>query len=102
MHQQRLHSITRSGIVDLRIDHDSLRHVEVTGLVDVNVTHAVGMAQDRDLGVLLDVRHQGVAAPGDDEVDDVIELRTDGNWGEFDICAYAVAPFPFILDSMHS
>ena len=33
------------------------------------------MAQHRNLGVLLDVGHQGIAASGNDQVNDVIQLE---------------------------
>ena len=37
------------------------------------MAHAVRVAEHGDLGVVADVRHEAVAAAGDDEVDDVVE-----------------------------
>ena len=39
------------------------RGLQVGKFVDVDVAHAISMAQHRDLGVVLDVANQRVAAP---------------------------------------
>ena len=66
MHQNLLHSITGCWVVNLGVYADVAGHVDVTVWVNVDVADAIGMAQHRNLGVLLDVSHQGVAASGDD------------------------------------
>ena len=75
MHQNLLHSITCCWVVNLGVYADLAGHVNVAVGVDVDVADAVSMAQHRNLGVLLDVSHQGVAASGDDQVNDVIQLQ---------------------------
>ena len=72
MHQDLLHSVTRCWVVDLGVYADLAGHVNVAVWVNVDVADAVCMAQHRNLGVLLDVGHQGIAASGDDQVYDVI------------------------------
>ena len=72
MHQNLLHSITRCWVVNLGVYADLAGHVDVAVWVDVDVADAVSMAQHGNLGVLLDVGHQGVAASGNDQVYDVI------------------------------
>ena len=66
MHQNLLHSITGCRVVDLGVYADVAGHVDVAVWVDVDVADAIGMAEHRNFGVLLDVSHQGVAASGDD------------------------------------
>ncbi len=75
MYQDLLHSITCCWVINLGVDADLAGHVNVAVWVNVDVADAVGMAQHRNLGVLLDVSHQGVAASGDDQVNDIIELQ---------------------------
>ncbi len=81
MYQYLLHSITGCRVVNLGVYADVAGHVDVTVWVNVNVADAIGMAQHRNLGVLLDVSHQGVAASGDDQVNDIIELQQLVNIG---------------------
>mmetsp|Transcript_37522 Transcript_37522/g.83522 ORF Transcript_37522/g.83522 Transcript_37522/m.83522 type:complete len:461 (-) Transcript_37522:665-2047(-) len=73
VHQHFLHGIAGGRVVHLGVNNHLERLVQVCGLIHVDVADAVCVAQHRDLGVALDVAHQGVAAPGDDEVDDVIQ-----------------------------
>ena len=75
MDQNLLHSIACCWIVHFGVYADLAGHVNITVWVDVDVADAVCMAQHRDLGVLLDVGHQGVAASGNDQVNDVIQLE---------------------------
>ena len=75
MHQNLLHSITCCWVVHLGVYADLAGHVHITVWVNVDVADAVCMAQHRNLGVLLDVGHQGIAASGDDQVNDVIQLE---------------------------
>ncbi len=66
MYQNLLHSITGRRVVNLGVYADLAGHVDVAIWVNIDVADAVGVAQHRNLGVLLDVSHQGVAASGDD------------------------------------
>ncbi len=66
MYQDLLHSITGCWVVHLGVYADLAGHADVAVWVNVDVADAVGVAQHRNLGVLLDVSHQGVAASGDD------------------------------------
>ncbi len=66
MHQDLFNSVTRRWVVNLGVDTDLASHVNVAVCVNVDVANAVSMAQDSNLGVLLDVGHQGVAASGND------------------------------------
>ena len=75
MHQHLLHSIAGSGVVNLGIHTNLAGHVDVAVWVHVDVADAVSMAQNSNLGVLLDVGHQSVAAARNDQVDDVIQLQ---------------------------
>ena len=75
MHQDLLHGITCCRVVSLGVYADLASHVDVAVWVNVDVADAVGVAQHRNLGVLLDVGHQGIAASGDDQVNDIIELQ---------------------------
>ena len=75
MYQHLLHSITRCWVVNLGVYADLASHVDVAVWVNVDVADAIGVAQHRNLGVLLDVSHQGVAASGDDQVNNVIQLQ---------------------------
>mmetsp|Transcript_9828 Transcript_9828/g.18504 ORF Transcript_9828/g.18504 Transcript_9828/m.18504 type:complete len:377 (+) Transcript_9828:477-1607(+) len=75
VHQQRLQGVTSGWVVDFGVHHqlDGFAHVAV--VVHVHVAHPVRVAHDGDLGVVLDVGHEGVAAPRDHEVDDVVQLE---------------------------
>ena len=75
MHQDLLHSITGRRVVHLGVDADLASHVDITVRVDIDVADAVSMAQDSNLGVLLDVGHQGIAASWDDQVNDIVQLQ---------------------------
>ena len=75
MHENLLHCITGGRIVNLGVNTDLASHVNVTVRVNVDVADAVGMAQHGNLGVLLDVGHQCVAASWDDQVNDVVQLQ---------------------------
>ena len=73
MHQNLLHSVASCRVVDLGIDADLAGHVDVAVRVHIDVADAVGMAQHSNLGVLLDVGHQCIAASGNDQVYDIIQ-----------------------------
>mmetsp|Transcript_6822 Transcript_6822/g.19668 ORF Transcript_6822/g.19668 Transcript_6822/m.19668 type:complete len:436 (-) Transcript_6822:1878-3185(-) len=72
VHQHLLHRVAGGGVVCLAVQHDLDGHVQAGVLVHIYVADAIRMAQHGDLGVVLDVRHQGVGAAGDDEVDDIV------------------------------
>ena len=75
MHQDLLHSITSRRVVNLGVNADLAGHVNVAVRVHVDVADAVSVAQHSNLGVLLDVGHQRIAASGNDQVDDIIQLE---------------------------
>lgn len=66
MHEDLLHSIAGGRVVCFGIDHQTTGGLDVGLTVDVHVADAVRMAHHWDLGVLLDVGHQSVAATGND------------------------------------
>ena len=66
MHKDLLDSIAGCWVVNLGVYADLAGHVDVAVWVNVDVADAVSMAQHGNLGVLLDVSHQGIAASGDD------------------------------------
>ena len=79
VHQQRLESVARRGIIRLGVHREFARHVEIGVLVHEHVAHAVGVPEDGNLGVVLDVGHEIVGAARDDEVDDVVEFEAVGD-----------------------
>ena len=62
MDQNLLDGIAGCRVVDLGIDADALGSLHVHLRVDVDMADAICMAQDRDAGVVLDVRDQLVGA----------------------------------------
>ncbi len=62
MDQNLLDGIAGCRVVDLGVDADALGGLHVHLRVDVDMADAIGMAQDRDAGVVLDVRDQLVGA----------------------------------------
>ena len=54
-------------------DPDGLGNVNL--LIDVQVANPVGMAQDRDAGVVLDKAHQRIGAAGNDQIHQAVELE---------------------------
>ena len=75
MHQDLLYSIAGRRIVHLGVNADLASHVNITVRVNIDVADAVGMAQHGNLGVLLDMGHQRVAASWDDQVNDIVQLQ---------------------------
>ena len=75
VHQQRLERVARGGVVRLAVHCEAARHVQVSLFVEVHVAHAVRVAQHGDLGVVLDVGHEVVAAARDHQVHHVAQLQ---------------------------
>ena len=73
MHEQRLHGVAGRGVLRLGVHDDARGHLRVRVLVQVEVAHAVAVAQHRDARVVHDVAHKGVGAARDDEVDVLVE-----------------------------
>ncbi len=72
---QRLGGVAHPGSLGLGVDHDGLGHVEVGGGVDVDVAVADPVDHVGHGGVLLDGGDERRAAPGDEAVDDAVELH---------------------------
>ena len=81
MHQYLLNSNTRREMVHLGVNADLPGHAYVAVSVQVDVADAFSTTQHCNLGVLLDVGHQGVAALQSDQVDCVIYLQQLVNVG---------------------
>lgn len=79
VHEERLETVTRGGVVGLGVHEDLGGHVRVRGRGDVGGAEAVGVAQDGDLGALLDEADELVGAAGDDEVDVAVEVEELGD-----------------------
>ena len=71
--QEGLDAVAGGRVAGLGIDDDVGGQLGVGGGGQVDGAQAVGVAEDGDLGVLLDVAHQLVGAAGDDEVDVAVE-----------------------------
>ena len=73
VHEQALGGVAHARPLDLGVDDDVERHVEIGGGVDVDVAVAVAVDHVRDGGVLEDRRDQRRAAPRDQAVDDAAQ-----------------------------
>mmetsp|Transcript_9682 Transcript_9682/g.33434 ORF Transcript_9682/g.33434 Transcript_9682/m.33434 type:complete len:227 (+) Transcript_9682:2414-3094(+) len=73
--EDTLDRVAGGRIVDLGVHADRGDLGGVGLLVHVNVADAVRVSQDRNLRVLLDVGHQLVASPWDNEVDEFVQLE---------------------------
>ena len=79
VHEQRLHGVARRCVLHLGIDHDAHGLLDVSVLVHVDVADAVGMAHDRNLGVVHDVAHEGVGSSGDEKVHESEAVEEEGD-----------------------
>ena len=75
MHQQGFDGIASGGILAFRIDENLDRHLKVRFLVDVEVANAFGMPQDRNFGIVHDLRDQLSRSSRDNQIDVLIERK---------------------------
>jgi hypothetical protein len=73
--QQRLGGAAYAGAAHLGVEHDRLRHVERSGLVDIDVADAFEVCEHRHARLRLHARHQVLAAARHDHVDGAAEPR---------------------------
>ena len=69
VHQQRLRRVACRRVLGLRVHGHARRHPDVARRIEVDVAHAVTVAQHGDAAVVHDVAHKAVRAARDDEVD---------------------------------
>ena len=58
MHEKSFDCVASCWIADFGIKKNFDGHVDVCVFVDVNMTEAIGMSEDRDAGIVLDVAHE--------------------------------------------
>ena len=75
MHEQRLHGVAGRGILCLGVHDDARSHVRVGVLVQVEVAHAVAVAQHRDARIVHDVAHKCIGTARDDQIDLLVEAE---------------------------
>ena len=72
VHQQGFRGVADGQGLGLGVHRHLDGHVHVGGGVHVGVAQALRVAHDGDAGVVHDVADEGVAAPGDDQIDAVV------------------------------
>ena len=75
MDKKRLGGVAYGRILRLRIDGDLCGFISIGKFVDVHMADAVGMAEDGDLGAVLNTAHHFVRAARDDEIDEIVHLQ---------------------------
>ena len=73
------HRVPEGEALYLGVNGDADCLLDVCGLVDEDGAQAVSVAHDWDPRVILDVAHEAVTAPRDDEVDVLVELQQCGH-----------------------
>jgi hypothetical protein len=71
--QQGFSRVAHRHILALAVHHDMDGHVRVGIALDIDMADAIGMAQYRYAGMVHDVPDKFVAAPRDDQVDELIQ-----------------------------
>ena len=79
MNEQRFHGVADPRPLDLGIDADIFRHVQVGPGIDVGMADPFVMLDDGDGGVLGDIADQSFAASWNDKVDAVFQFEEFGN-----------------------
>ena len=75
MHQQCLHGVADGDVLRFAVHGDLHGHGNVCVPVYVHMADAVGMPQHGNAAVIHDPADEGVAAPGDNQVDQRILLE---------------------------
>ena len=75
VNEQRLEGVARGRVINLRIDGNLRRHVQICILVNIHVHDAIRVSEHGNLCVVLNVRHQRVGSSRNDEIDHVVELQ---------------------------
>ena len=75
MHQQGFDRVAGRRVLGLAVERQPQGLLEVGGRIHIEMTDAVGMAQHRNAGVVLDEAHQLVGAAGNDQIHQAIELQ---------------------------
>lgn len=73
VHKQSFQSVTRRTIRNLGIDNDLDSHIGIRRLGKIRRAEPISVAQDGNLGRILDVPNELVATSWDDEVDVLVE-----------------------------
>ena len=79
MDEQGLGGVAGRGVVALAVHRQLDRHRRVGGGVEDEVADPLGVAEDGDVGRLLDRAHQGARAARDDQVDEPVEGEQTGH-----------------------
>ena len=75
MQQQGFDRVAGRRVLGFGIDGDRQGLVQVGGAIHIEVADAIGVAQHRNAGVVLDEAHQLIGAPRNDQVHQAIELE---------------------------
>jgi hypothetical protein len=73
--QQGFDRVAGGRVLGLAVDRHPQGLLQINGGIHVEVADAIGMAEHRDAGVVLDEAHQGIAAAGDDQVHEAVKLQ---------------------------
>ena len=72
VHQQGFRGVAHRQGLGFGVHGHLHRHFDVGGSVHISVAQALRVAHDGDAGMIHDVAHKGVAAPGNDQIDAVV------------------------------
>ena len=75
MHQQGFHGVAHGDVLGFAVHGHPQGHVQVGVLVHVHMADAVRMAQHGDAAVVHNPADKGIAAPGDNQIDEGILLE---------------------------
>ena len=75
MHQQGFDRVAGRRVLGLAVERQPQGLLQIGRRIHIEMTDAVGMAQHRDAGVVLDEAHQLVGAAGNDQIHQAIELE---------------------------
>ena len=75
MHQQGFNGVAGGRVLGLAIEGEPHRLLHIGSGIHEEVAEAIGVAQHGNAGVVLDVAHQGVGAPGDDQIHQAVEFQ---------------------------
>ena len=73
IHQQRLSRPTNTGAAHLGVDDDTFRHVEIGRFVDIDMTNAFQMREDRHTGFRLHPRHEAFTTARHDDINRAVQ-----------------------------
>ena len=75
VHQQGLDGIAGRWILGFAVQRQAQGLLAIGGRIHIQMADAVGVAQHRNAGVVLDVAHQGIGAARNDQVHQAVQLQ---------------------------